>query len=121
MTCPTCETIEREGWNPTGMFHCGDSPRAGIVGCHALWRSPNRIHTVCCHRTFASDGLERKYHQTATGKCRTEAELVEAGAVFRRGEFWGGPEMDEETAAALHAERDSARGASDPDDLRPRP
>ena len=121
MTCEVCEVIERDGWNSSGSFHCGDSSRAGIVGCHARWRSPNRIHTVCCHLTFASDGIERRYHRTAAGKCRTPAELVEAGAVWRHDEHWGGPSMDEETAATLRRGANPAMGASDPGNLGPRP
>lgn len=121
MSCEVCEIIVREGWNSSGMFHCGDSPRAGIIGCHALWKSPNRVHTVCCHRTFASDGVERRYHRTAQGKCRDEAELVAAGAVWRKDEFWGGPAMGEETAATFRRGADSAISASDPGNLGPQP
>ena len=80
MDCLVCKHIKETGWNGlSGEFHCADSRRAGVVGCHVNWTGLARVHTVCCHRTFSTDGTERYFHGSQVARlsrCPTDDEMA---------------------------------------------
>ena len=94
MTCAPCAHIAVDGSYglPAGTTHCKD--------CHTTWSGLARVHTVCCHRTFSTDGTEQRFHGNRRGRlsrCPTDDEMAQAGAVrAMRGALalWSGPPRD---------------------------
>lgn len=95
------------------MSKCEDSRGSGRIGCGAEWTGLRMLHTGCCHQTFASYGVEGKYHHPPKSeRCHSPEEMLGLGARQDARGVWHGQSPDSPVWGTRASGKRPSRGAT---------